>query len=208
MKPLKALFLNSSLKKSDEISNTEGFIHDVQKHYDQLGVASEIIRLADYQIAFGIAEDLGGNDEWPQILKKVKEADILIIGTPIWLGEKSSLATLAIERLYGSSSMTNEKGQAVFYNKVGGVVVTGNEDGAKHSAASVLYGLSHIGYLIPPNVDAYWVGEAGPGESYIKAGRDNEFTKTAIERLAYNTYHLAGALRQNPIPAEGNTLDR
>jgi len=207
METLKALFLNSSLKKSTEISNTEGFIHDVQTHYNQLGVESEILRLADYQIAYGIAEDMGGNDEWPKILKKVKEADILIIGTPIWLGEKSSLATLAIERLYGSSSMTNDKGQAIFYNKVGGVVVTGNEDGAKHSAASILYGLSHIGYLIPPNVDAYWVGEAGPGESYIKVGRNNEFTKTSIKRLAYNTFHLAGALKKTPIPAEGNTLD-
>lgn len=207
MQPLKALFLNCSLKSSDETSNTEGFMNDVQVHYNSLGVESEIVRLADYSIAFGVQEDMGGDDQWPEILEKVKEADILIIGTPIWLGEKSSLATVAIERLYGSSSVTNDKGQAIFYNKVGGAVITGNEDGAKHSAASLLYGLSHIGFLIPPNVDAYWVGEAGPGASYIEAGRDNEFTKSAIERLAYNTYHLAGLLKNNPIPAEGNTLE-
>lgn len=207
MQPLKALFLNCSLKSSDDLSNTEGFMNDVQVHYNQLGVESEIIRLADCQIALGIQEDMGGTDQWHSILEKVKAADILIIGTPIWLGEKSSLATLAIERLYGSSSVTNDKGQAIFYNKVGAAVITGNEDGAKHSAASILYGLSHIGFLIPPNVDAYWVGEAGPGPSYLDAGRDNDFTKTAIERLAYNTYHLAGLLKNNPIPAEGNTLD-
>ncbi len=206
MQPLKALFLNASLKSTDEPSHTEGFMKDVQVHYKQLGVESEIIRLAHYKIALGLQEDMGGDDEWPQILEKVKMADILIIGTPIWLGEKSTLATQAIERLYGSSAMTNDKGQAVFYNKVGGAVVTGNEDGAKHSAASLLYGLSNIGFLIPPNVDAYWVGEAGPGASYMDAGRDNEFTKKAIERLAYNTYHLAGILKNNPIPAEGNTL--
>lgn len=206
MQPLKALFLNSSLKSSDEKSNTEGFINDVQVHYNQLGVESEIIRLADYNISMGVQEDMGGGDEWPKILEKVKAADILIIGTPIWLGEKSALANQAIERLYGSSSMTNDKGQAVFYNKVGGAVVTGNEDGAKHSAASILYSLSHIGFLIPPNVDAYWVGEAGPGPSYMEAGRDSDFTKAAIERLAYNTYHLAGMLKNNPIPTEGNTL--
>ncbi|MDN7247027.1 flavodoxin family protein [Planococcus shenhongbingii] len=207
MQQLKALFLNCSLKSSDEVSNTEGLMKDVQVHYKQLGVESEIIRLADYRIAFGVQEDMGSEDQWPSILEKVKAADILIIGTPLWLGEKSSLATLAIERLYGSSSVTNDKGQAVFYNKVGGALVTGNEDGAKHASASLLYGLSHIGYLIPPNVDAYWVGEAGPGASYIEAGRDNEFTKAAVERLAYNTYHLAGLLKNNPIPAEGNTLE-
>ncbi|MDN7228135.1 flavodoxin family protein [Planococcus liqunii] len=207
MQPLKAVFLNCSLKSSDEISNTEGMMKDVQTHYNQLGVESEIIRLADYRVALGVQEDMGGGDQWPEILEKVKAADILIIGTPLWLGEKSSLATLAIERLYGSSSVTNDKGQAIFYNKVGGALVTGNEDGAKHASASLLYGLSHIGFLIPPNVDAYWVGEAGPGPSYNEAGRDNDFTKTAIERLAYNTYHLAGLLKNNPIPAEGNTLD-
>lgn len=207
MQELKALFLNCSLKSSEEESNTEGFIRDVLVHYNQLGVASEILRLADFKISFGIAEDMGDGDEWPKVLEKVKAADIVVIGTPIWLGEKSSLATLAIERLYGSSSVTNDKGQSIFYNKVGGAIVTGNEDGAKHSAASLIYGLSHIGFLIPPNVDAYWVGEAGPGESYIKAGRDNDFTKSAIERLAYNTYHLAGMLKNNPIPAEGNTLE-
>ncbi|MCP2034577.1 multimeric flavodoxin WrbA [Planomicrobium sp. HSC-17F08] len=208
MQALKAVFLNCSLKSSDEVSNTEGIMKDVQTHFNQLGVESEIIRLADYRVALGVQEDMGDGDQWPEILEKVKAADILIIGTPLWLGEKSSLATLAIERLYGSSSVTNDKGQAIFYNKVGGALVTGNEDGAKHASASLLYGLSHIGFLIPPNVDAYWVGEAGPGPSYNEAGRDNDFTKTAIERLAYNIFHLAGLLKNNPIPAEGNTLDQ
>ncbi len=206
MQPLKALFLNCSLKSSDEVSNTEGFINDVQTHYNQLGVESEIIRLADMNIGFGIGEDLGDGDEWPKVLEKVLAADIVIIGTPLWLGEKSSIATLTIERLYSVSSKKKDNGQSIFYNKVGGAIMTGNEDGAKHAAASLLYGLSHIGFVVPPNVDAYWVGEAGPGESYIKAGRDNEFSKTAIKRLAYNTYHFAGMLKNNPIPAEGNTL--
>ncbi len=206
MQPLKALFLNCSLKSSDEVSNTEGFINDVQTHYNQLGVESEIIRLADMNIGFGIGEDLGDGDEWPKVLEKVLAADIVIIGTPLWLGEKSSIATLTIERLYSVSSKKKDNGQSIFYNKVGGAIMTGNEDGAKHAAASLLYGLSHIGFVVPPNVDAYWVGEAGPGESYIKAGRENEFSKTAIKRLAYNTYHFAGMLKNNPIPAEGNTL--
>lgn len=204
---LKAIFLNTSLKSTKEPSNTESLMQEVQTIYKEIGVESEMIRLADYNIALGVEEDMGYGDEWPQIYTKVLEADILIIGTPIWLGEKSSLATQAIERLYGSSSKTNEKGQSVFYNKVGGVVVTGNEDGAKHASASILYSLSHMGFVIPPNVDTYWVGEAGPGESYMKAGKDNEFTKGHVRMLAYNTMHLASMLQNTPIPAQGNTME-
>lgn len=206
MQTLKALFINTSLKNSQEPSHTEEFIKDVQVHYNQLGVESEVVRLADYAIAYGVQADMGEGDDWPKIYEKVMAADIVIIGTPLWLGEKSSLATQTIERLYGSSSETNDKGQSVFYNKVGGVVVTGNEDGAKHASASILYGLSHIGFVIPPNVDAYWVGEAGPGLSYMDAGKNNDFSKAAIQRLAYNTFHFAGMLKNNPIPNEGNTL--
>ncbi|MCH4825995.1 MAG: NAD(P)H-dependent oxidoreductase [Planococcus sp. (in: firmicutes)] len=207
MQPLKALFINTSLKNSKEPSHTEEFIKDVQVHYNQLGVESEVVRLADYAVAYGVQPDMGEGDEWPQVFEKVMAADIVIIGTPLWLGEKSSLATQTIERLYASSSVTNDKGQSIFYNKVGGVAITGNEDGAKHAAASVLYALSHIGFVVPPNVDAYWVGEAGPGPSYMDTGKDNEFTKKAIRRLAYNTYHFAGMLKNNPIPSEGNTLE-
>jgi multimeric flavodoxin WrbA len=166
-----------------------------------------MIRLSDYTIAYGVSPDIGDGDEWPVLFKKVKEADILIIGTPLWLGEKSSIATLAIERLYGSSEEKNEAGQSIYYNKVGGVVVTGNEDGAKHAAASILYGLSHIGFVVPPNVDTYWVGEAGPGPSYIDAGQNNDFTKKHVEMLAYNTIHLATMLKKTPIPAQGNLLE-
>ncbi|MET0786228.1 MAG: flavodoxin family protein [Paenisporosarcina sp.] len=206
MTNLKAVFLNASLKSTEEPSNTEALMHEVQSLYNELDVDSEIIRLADYKIALGVEENMGDGDEWPQIFQKVMAANIVIIGTPLWLGEKSSLATHAIERLYGSSGETNDKGQAVFYNKVGGVVVTGNEDGAKHASASILYGLSHIGFVIPPNVDAYWVGEAGPGPSYIEAGQENEFTKSNVRMLAYNTMHLAKMLQNTPIPAEGNTI--
>ena len=204
---MKAVILIASLKSTAEKSHTEALSEKVQTIYMNENIESEIIRLADYNIAYGIAPDMGDGDEWPTIFEKVKEADILIIGTPLWLGEKSSIATLAIERLYGSSSETNDKGQAIYYNKVGGVVVTGNEDGAKHASASILYGLSHMGFVVPPNVDAYWVGEAGPGPSYIDAGQHNDFTKKHVEMLAYNTIHLARILKENPIPAEGNLID-
>ena len=204
---LKAVILNATLKYGKEQSNTEALARGVTDIYEREGVESEIVRLNDYNIKYGITDDAGEGDEWPQVFEKIKAADIVLIGTPLWLGEKSSIATLAIERLYGSSSLTNDKGQSIFYNKVGGVIITGNEDGAKHAAASVLYGLSHIGFTIPPNVDAYWVGEAGPGPSYLDTDRDNEFTKTHVKMLAYNTMHLARMFKETPIPAQGNTLE-
>lgn len=208
MEPLKALVLNASLKPTPEPSHTEALSKEVLDILEREQVETEVVRLADYKIPYGIAEDMGDGDEWPHVFEKVKEADIVIISTPLWLGEKSSLATVAIERLYGSSGETNERGQAIYYNKVGGVVITGNEDGAKHAAASVLYGLSHIGFVIPPNVDAYWVGEAGPGPSYMDGeGKNNTFTKKHVEMLAFNTLHLARFFKEQPIPAKGNLLN-
>lgn len=204
---LSALFLNTTLKYGDDISNTEALANEVFDIYRENGVETESVRITDYNVPFGISDDMGEGDEFPQILEKVKAADIVIVGTPIWLGEKSSVAKLLIERLYGSSSLTNDKGQSIFYNKVGGVVVTGNEDGGKNAAKSILYSLSHIGFTIPPNVDTYWVGDAGPGPSYMEAGTDNEFTKTHVKMLAWNTMHLAKIFKDNPIPAEGNKME-
>lgn len=205
---VKALFLNCTLKGGKEQSNTEALMHDVIDIMDKEGVSSEIVRLSEYSISYGITADAGDGDQWPEIFEKVKEADILVIGTPIWLGEKSSIATLAIERLYGASSFTNDKGQYLYYNKVGGAIVTGNEDGAKQASASIIYGLSHIGFTIPPNVDTYWVGEAGPGPSYIEAnGSENEFTMQNAKIMAYNLIHFARLLKEQPIPAEGNVVE-
>ncbi|WP_163528226.1 flavodoxin family protein [Halobacillus ihumii] len=208
MDDLKAIILNASLKKSDEASNTAALIEKVTDIFKKEKVEYEMVRLADYNISYGISDDLGNGDEWPGIFKKIKEADIVILGTPIWLGEKSSLAALAIERIYGGAGVTNDKGQSIYYNKVGGVVITGNEDGAKTAARSILYALSHVGFVIPPNVDTYWLGEAGPGPSYMEAeGGVNEFTDKHATMEAYNLIHLAKILKNNPIPAKGNTAD-
>ena len=104
----------------------------------------------------------------------MQAADILVLGSPIWLGEKSSICTRVIERLYGNSLALNEHGQYAYYGKVGGCLVTGNEDGVKHCAMNVLYSLQHLGYTIPPQADAGWIGEAGPGRrtsTRARAGR-------------------------------------
>lgn len=205
---IKALVLNCTLKKSSEPSNTRALIEKVTSIFDENNIVTEIVTMADYNIELGItSEAVSDQDEWPKIFEKIKEADILIIGSPIWLGEQSSVAVKTIERLYGGSSLTNEKGQYLYYNKVGGVVVTGNEDGAKHVSRSLIYSLSHIGFTIPPNVDTYWVGEAGPGPSFIEANGDqNEFTMQHAKIMAYNLMHFAKLLKQHPIPAEGNVI--
>lgn len=208
MTELKAVILNASFKTSEEEpSNTEALSNELTEVFDKKRVAHETVRLADYSIKYGVSDDLGEGDEWPEIFEKIKEADILVLATPVWAGEKSSLAKLAIERINGGASITNEKGQSIYYNKVAGTVVTGNEDGAKKAAGSILFTLSHFGFNIPPNADAYWVGEAGPGPSYIEAnGIENDFTRNNITMEAYNLIHLARILKQNPIPAEGNVM--
>ncbi|MDX1471435.1 MAG: NAD(P)H-dependent oxidoreductase, partial [Flavobacteriaceae bacterium] len=168
------------------------------------GVEMTNIRLVDHEVAFGVHPDMTeegvDKDEWPEIYKTIIAADILIIGTPIWLGEKSSVCSLLIERLYSMGNKQNKKGQFVYYGKVGGCIITGNEDGVKHCAMNILYSLQHIGYSIPPNADCGWIGEIGPGPSYLddKANaEDNEFTNRATTFMTYNVLHLAKLLKDN-----------
>jgi multimeric flavodoxin WrbA len=204
---LKALFLNTTLKKSPEVSNTSALIGESRKIFEKEGVETEEIRVVDYNIPYGIVARVNNDDGWPGLFEKVMRSEILVIGTAIWLGEKTSVASKVIERMYGSSGETNALGQYIYYNKVGGVLVTGNEDGGKEVSRSILYALQHIGYTIPPQADAYWVGEAGPGPSYIEAGTDNEFTKRNTKFMTYNLIHLARMIQASPIPAIGNVRE-
>jgi multimeric flavodoxin WrbA len=208
---LKALFFNCTLKKSPEKSHTELLInvstHIMQKH----GVAVEVIRPIDHDIATGVWPDMRvhgwKSDEWPKIYKKVQAADILVIAGPIWLGDNSSQTKKIIERLYACSSELNDKGQYAYYGKVGGCLITGNEDGIKHCAMNVLYSLQHLGYTIPPQADAGWIGEAGPGPSYGDdgVGLDNDFTNRNTTFMTWNLMHLAQLLRaKGGVPAYGN----
>jgi multimeric flavodoxin WrbA len=152
-------------------------------------------------------------DDWPEIYKEVMDADILVLAGPIWLGDNSSEMKKIIERLYACSSILNDQGQYAFYGKVGGCLITGNEDGIKHCAMNVLYSLQHLGYTIPPQADAGWIGEAGPGPSYgdkIEGsdkliGVDNDFTNRNTTFMTWNLLHLAKMLKDAPgIPAYGN----
>jgi len=179
----------------------------VVEWFDSLDVASEMVRVVDYNVIPGVSSDEGEGDEWPQILDKIKAADILVMGMPIWFGHRSSIAQLVIERLDGTYNERNSVGQYPLYNKVGGVVVTGNEDGAHACAESTLFNLTHLGCTIPPNADTYWVGEAGPGPSYLDEGQDSAYTQRTTRWMAHNVVHLARMLKATPIPAEGNTFE-
>ena len=205
---LKALFLNCTLKKSPRVSNTEALIRKVAGLMEALGVNTEIVRLIDHKIAFGVSSDEGDGDEWPQVLKKVRETDILVIGTPIWFGVRSSIAQQVMERLDATYDESDPKtGQFLLYNKVGGCIVTGNEDGAHDAAGTTLFNLSHLGCVIPPNSDCYWVGDAGPGPSYIEAGGEKHmYTNKTARYLAHNTVYFARLLREHPITTNLNEL--
>ncbi|RDW18027.1 flavodoxin family protein [Oceanobacillus chungangensis] len=208
MKKLKALILNCSLKPSNEKSNTDALLQDFIDVFEKKHVETETIRVVDYDVAFGVDDDMGNGDQWPVISDKIEQADILLVGTPVWLGEKSSVAKMVMERISGSGSKMNELGQPIYYNKVAGAVVTGNEDGAKHAARDILFSLGHYGFSLPPNPLSYWVGDAGPGPSYIEAeGNNNEFTKNNAQVASHNLVHLATILANHPIPTEGNVLD-
>lgn len=208
---LKALVFNGTLTKSPEPSHTEKLIKLSTAIMKKHGVQTEIIRQIDHDIATGVWPDMREHgwetDAWPELYQKVKAADILIIAGPIWLGDNSSQTKKIIERLYACSSELNDKGQYAYYGKVGGCLITGNEDGIKHCAMNVLYSLQHLGYTIPPQADAGWVGEAGPGPSYGDdgTGLDNDFTNRNTTFMTWNLMHAAAMLRaQDGLPAYGN----
>jgi len=209
---LRAVFVNCTLRRSPEVSNTEGLAAISQEIMRRQGVAVDVIRAVDHDIAAGVWPDMTEHgwerDDWPELFGRILAADILVLCTPIWLGEKSSVCTRIIERLYGNSSQLNEAGQYAYYGRVGGCVVTGNEDGIKHCAMNILYSLQHLGYTIPPQADAGWIGPAGPGPSYLdpgSGGPENDFTNRNTTFMTWNLLHVARMLKDNGgVPVHGN----
>ena len=209
---LRAVFVNCTLKRSPEVSNTQGLADISIEIMRRNGVTVDVVRAVDHDIPPGVYPDMTEHgwpaDEWPAISEQVMAADILVLCTPIWLGEKSSVCTKVVERLYGGSSVLNDAGQYAYYGRAGGCLVTGNEDGIKHCAMNVLYSLQHLGYTIPPQADAGWIGEAGPGPSYLdpgSGGPENDFTNRNTTFMTWNLLHLARMLRDaGGIPAHGN----
>jgi multimeric flavodoxin WrbA len=210
---LRALFINCTLKPAPEQSNTEGLIRISRSIMEKNGVKTELIRAVDRDITTGVWPDMrehgAKTDVWPEIYEKhVLPADILVLCGPVWLGDNSSVMKRVIERLYGNSSLLNDSGQYAYYGRVGGCLITGNEDGAKHCAMNVIYSLQHLGYTIPPQADAGWVGDAGPGPSYLdkgSGGPENDFTNRNTTFMTWNLMHLARMLKiAGGMPAYGN----
>jgi multimeric flavodoxin WrbA len=212
---LKAMYINCTLKKWPRKSHTQGLMDVSLNIMKKEGVKVDQIRFVDEEIPFGVYPDMTEygykNDDWPKLFERIFDADILVIGTPIWLGERSSVATKLIERLYAMSGKRNDKGQYLYYGKVGGCIITGNEDGVKHCAMGMLYALQHIGYSIPPQADCGWIGEVGPGPSYLDEesnAKNNDFTNRNTTFMAYNLMHLAKILKENGgYSAYGNSKE-
>jgi multimeric flavodoxin WrbA len=209
---LRALYINCTLKRSPERSNTQGLVDRSMAIMQAQGVRTELIRAVDEDIATGVWPDMTEHgwpsDAWPEIYARVLAADILVLAGPVWLGDNGSVTRQIIERLYSCSSELNDRGQYAYYGRVGGCLITGNEDGAKHCSTAILYSLQHVGYTIPPQADAGWVGAAGPGPSYLdpgSGGPENDFTNRNTAFMTWNLLHLARLLKDaGGIPAYGN----
>lgn len=216
---LRALFVNTSLKKTPEASHTRLLLNASAAIMEKNAVSVEHLHLAAHDVPPGVYPDMRkhgwASDEWPAIWPKVMAADILVVGSPLWLGEESSICRVLIERLYAMSGELNDCGQSIYYGKVGGCVITGNEDGIKHAAMTIGYALNHLGFTTPPQADCGWIGEAGPGLSYGddkegggREGFDNDFTQRNTTIMTWNCMHFARLLKSaGGIPNVGNNRE-
>lgn len=210
---LRCVVFNGTLQRSPVVSNTDALV-DISRHImTSLGVTVDTIRTVDHTIPPGVWPDMREHgydtDDFPELYRThVAPADMILLATPIWLGDQSSQTRLIIERLYAYSGETNAATQWAYYGKVGGVLITGNEDGGKHCAAQMLYALQHIGCVVPPQSDSYWTGEAGPGPSYLDLdgqGTRNHWTTRNAVFMTWNMLHFARMLKDaGGVPAYGN----
>ena len=197
---LKALFLNCTLKPSPETSNTEALAGEVRTALRNEGADGNMLRMADYDIKPGVTSDEGEGDQWPPIRSQILNADILVIATPTWLGHPSSVAQRVLERMDAMLSETDDD-VPVAYNKVAGVVVTGNEDGAHHVISEVAGGLIDIGFTVPGQAWTYWNRGPGPGSSYLETNEGREWSIDTGRTMAKNLSEVATALQRSPISA-------
>lgn len=206
---MKAFILNCTLKRTPDFSNTGALAEKAAVQLREQGFETEIVRLNDFKVLTGNSSDEGDGDEWPQLLAKIKACQIFIIATPIWMGHLASTSQKVIERLdaiFRDEDLIDKKtGQFMPYNKVAGCLVTGNEDGAHSCAAQVLWSLQEVGFTIPPNVNAYWVGMAGGEKDYVEAGGERFlYTNKSLRYMTGNLAFFAKLLAVNPITTNLN----
>jgi len=196
---MRAVVLNCSLKSGDTTSNTQLLTDSVISALADRDVETEVVRLADLAIPPGVETDLGDGDEWPRVHESLLDAEILIVATPTWVGRPSSLAQRALERMDAMLSETDDEDRPVAYNKVAGVVVTGNEDGAHHVISEVAGGLGDIGYTIPGQAFTYWNKGPGPGPSYGDTDEGHDYSEKTGRAMAANVVGVAKALAAEPL---------
>jgi Multimeric flavodoxin WrbA len=199
---LTALALNCTLTPSPDASSTELLLSQVMTALASHGVTGDIVRVVDFDVRPGVQTDMGGGDEWPSIRERVLASDIVIVGTPIWMGHMSSIAQRVLERLDAELSETDDAGRPILFDKVAAVAVVGNEDGAHHATADLYQGLVDVGFTIAGQAGTYWNGEAMHTTDYKDLGETPEEVASATETLARTTAHLARALKARPYPAE------
>ncbi|WGX94962.1 flavodoxin family protein [Nocardioides sp. L-11A] len=198
---LRALVLCCTLKPSPSRSSSELLGMRVLEALRGHDVAGELVRIVDQQVSFGVSTDEGDGDAWPGIRRQMLDADILVLATPIWMGQPSSVCKLVLERLDAELGETDDEGRMLTSGKVAGVAVVGNEDGAHHVSAEVYQALSDVGFTIPANGVTYWVGEAMQSTDYQDLDPEPEKTAATTATLAANAAHLAALLRSAPYPS-------
>lgn len=199
---MRALFLSCTLKASPAPSNTEALCRVLVRQLEQEGVTSEIVRVVDYNVKPGVKSDEGEGDDWPRIREKILAAEILVMATPTWLGQHSSICQRALERMDALLSECKEDGRPIAFDKVAGVVVTGNEDGAHHIVACVSQALIDIGFTVPGQSWTYWHLGPGPGANYTDTDQGHEWSDRTGRNAARNLAAGARALKANPLPPQ------
>ncbi len=198
---MKAIILNCTLKPSPDESNTEALARVVSEALKSHDVECELIRAVDLELKPGVETDMGDGDDWPGVHEKLLASEILVIATPTWLGRPSSVASRVLERMDAMLSETDDQERPVAYNRVAGVVVTGNEDGAHHCINEISGQLGDIGYTIPPQAFTYWNKGPGPGDSYLETDVGHEWSAETARAAAQNLAGVAKALAANPLDA-------
>jgi multimeric flavodoxin WrbA len=200
---LKALAFNCTLKTSPAASSTDKLLRELLEALAKRGVEGDIVRAVDYDIKPGVSSDEGEGDAWPQLRRRILGCDILVMGSPIWLGQPSSVAKRVLERMDAFLDETDDNGRMPSYGKVAIAAVVGNEDGAHHVAAELLQALLEVGFSAPPGGVTYWVGEAMGSTNYIDLKETPKAVADWTPMLASNTAHLARLLKGNDYPGKG-----
>jgi multimeric flavodoxin WrbA len=205
---LRSLALNCSLKASPSPSSTQVLLDQLNAELARHGCETRTIRIADLNIKPGVTSDEGDGDEWPQVRKAILDSDILVLGSPIWLGQPSSLVKRVLERMDAFLGETDDEGRYVSYGMVGVAAVVGNEDGAHHVSAELFQAMNEVGFTIPASAVTYWVGEAMQTTDYIDLDDVPEKTERATQMVARNAVHLARLLKDEQYPGAGHPKEQ